>query len=139
ALPGRWTTTRATNLDPFRAPRRTFDCDRRGSFCTVRLISLILLGLALVPQAQGADGAISFLENRVKDDPDDFVAQNQLASRYLDLLRVTGDDAYLARAHRAAEASVASGVPELNNGGLAALAGVQLAAHQFAAARDPAK
>ena len=83
--------------------------------------------------------ALSFLENRVKKDPDDFVAQNQLASRYLDLLRVTGDDEYRAKARRAAEASVASGVPELNNAGLAALARVQLASHQFAAARDTAK
>jgi tetratricopeptide (TPR) repeat protein len=112
---------------------------RRGWCSTVRLISLLLLTLALVPRAHCADAAISFLENRVQSDPDDFVAQNQLASRYLDLLRVTGDDACLAKARRAAEASVASGVPELNTGGLAALARVQLASHQFAAARDTAK
>jgi tetratricopeptide (TPR) repeat protein len=105
----------------------------------VRVISLLLFAFALVPRAHCADAAISFLENRVKSDPDDFVAQNQLASRYLDLLRATGDDAYLTKARRAAEASVAVGVPELNNGGLAALARVQLASHQFAAARDTAK
>ncbi len=105
----------------------------------MRLIWLFLFAFALVSSAIGGDAALSFLENRVKKDPGDFVAQNQLASRYLDLLRVTGDDEYRAKARRAAEASVASGVPELNNAGLAALARVQLASHQFAAARDTAK
>jgi tetratricopeptide (TPR) repeat protein len=105
----------------------------------VRLIFLLVVAFALVPRAYCADAALSFLESRVKSDPDDFVAQNQLAARYLDLLRVTGDDGYLAKARGAAEASVAVGVPELNNGGLAALAQVQIASHQFAAARDTAK
>ena len=100
---------------------------------------IVLLVCTLVVEANGADPAISFLENRVKNDSDDFVAQNQLASRYLDLLRVTGDDQYRAKARRAAEASVAVGLSELNNGGIAALARVQLASHQFAAARDNAK
>lgn len=104
----------------------------------VRLRLFLVLALAWIPQAHCADTAISFLENRVKSDPDDFVAQNQLASRYLDLLRTTGDDAYRGKARRAAEASVAVGVPELNNAGLAALGRVQLASHQFAAARDTA-
>src|SRR5204863_5540219 len=107
--------------------------------CSVRLFWILLFALVLVPRAQCSDAALSFLENRVKSDPDDFIAQNQLASRYLDMLRSTGDNAYLAKARHAAEASVASGVPELNNAGLAALARVQLASHQFAAARDTAK
>ncbi len=107
--------------------------------CRVRLIWILCFALALVPRAQCADAALSFLENRVRSDPDDFVAQNQLAARYLDLLRSTGDDAYLAKARCAAEASVACGVPELNNAGLAALARVQIASHQFAAARDTAR
>jgi tetratricopeptide (TPR) repeat protein len=105
----------------------------------VGLLCILFFALALVPRTQGADAALSFLENRVRSDPDDFIAQNQLAARYLDMLRMTGDDAYLAKARRAAEASVASGVPELNNAGLAALARVQVASHQFAAARDTAK
>ena len=107
--------------------------------CGVRLLWIFFCALVLVPRSWCADAALSFLENRVKSDPDDFVAQNQLASRYLDLLRSTGDDAYLAKARHAAEASVASGVPELNNAGLAALARVQLASHRFAAARDTAR
>jgi tetratricopeptide (TPR) repeat protein len=105
----------------------------------VRLIWIVFFALALVPRGQCADAALSFLENRVRSDRDDFIAQNQLAARYLDLLSSTGDDAYLAKARRAAEASVASGVPELNNAGLAALARVQIASHQFAAARDTAR
>jgi tetratricopeptide (TPR) repeat protein len=105
----------------------------------VRLIWILFFALALVPRAQCADAALSFLEDRVRSDPDDFVAQNQLAGRYLDLLRSTGDDAYLAKARCAAEASVASGVPELNNAGLGALSRVQIASHQFASARDTAR
>lgn len=107
--------------------------------CRVRLLYILFFALALVPRTRGTDAALSFLENRVKSDPDDFIAQNQLASRYLDLLRSTGDDAYLAKARCAAEASVASGVPELNNAGIAAVARVQIASHQFAAARDTAR
>lgn len=105
----------------------------------VRSIWILFFALALVPRAQCVDAALSFLENRVRSDPDDFVAQNQLAGRYLDLLRSTGDHAYLAKARCAAEASVAGGVPELNNAGLAALARVQIASHQFASARDTAR
>ncbi len=107
--------------------------------CRVRLIWILFFALALVPRAQCADAALSFLENRVRSDPDDFVAQNQLAGRYLDLLRSTGDDAYLAKARCAAEGSVACRVSELNNAGLAALARVQIATHQFASARDTAR
>ena len=105
--------------------------------CTVRSFLLLLVSAASFAYAN--DAAISFLEDRVKRDPDDFVAQNQLASRYLDLLRASGDDSYLGKARRAAEASVNSGVPELNNAGIAALARVQIASHQFASARDTAR
>jgi tetratricopeptide (TPR) repeat protein len=75
----------------------------------------------------------------VKNDPDDFTAQNMLASRCLDLFRSTGDDEWLAKARRAAETSVNSVPAEINTGGLALLARVQLGFHQFAAARDTAR
>jgi tetratricopeptide (TPR) repeat protein len=104
----------------------------------VRLKYLVLLASILVARADGADPALSFLEARVGKDPDDFVAQNQLAARYLDLVRLSGDNDYRVKARRAAEASVEAGSPESNPGGLAALAQVQLASHQFAAARDNA-
>jgi len=105
--------------------------------CTVRCVLLLLL--LVVTCAHGEDGAISFFEEKVRSDPDDFIAQNQLATRYLDLLRTTGDDAYLAKARKAADTSVAVGTPELNNAGIAVLARVQIASHQFGAARDSAK
>jgi tetratricopeptide (TPR) repeat protein len=105
--------------------------------CTVRWPLLVLLFIAA--PAYGEDGAITFLERKVQNDPDDFIAQNQLVARYLDSLRVTGDNEYLAKARRAAEASVALGTPEMNKGGLAVLAQVQFASHQFAAARDTAR
>jgi tetratricopeptide (TPR) repeat protein len=105
--------------------------------CTVRYVQLLLLVIAGC--AYGGDDAISFLERRVEKDPDDFVAQNQLAERYLDLLRTTGDNSYIGKARRAAEASVHSaGMPELNTAGRLALARVQLASHEFLAARENA-
>jgi tetratricopeptide (TPR) repeat protein len=104
-------------------------------FLTLCMVTATLAGAG----TPSLDPAITFLEKRVAKDPDDFVAQNQLASRYLELLRVTGDDQYRVKARKAAEASVAVNVPELNNGGIAALARVQLASHQFAEARDNAK
>jgi len=82
--------------------------------------------------------AIRFLEERVKRDPDDFSAHNKLAGYYQLRLRETGDLSYLDLAARAARASLAS-VPEARNtGGLAALTQSELAAHDFAAARDHA-
>jgi tetratricopeptide (TPR) repeat protein len=95
--------------------------------------------LVIARHACGQDAAISFFENRVQKDPDDFVAQNQLASRYLDELRLTGDNSWLEKARRAAEASTTVGLPELNTGGLFTLGRVQIASHQFAAARDTAR
>ena len=108
-----------------------------ASFCTVRWALLFLI--CAVTSAHGAEDAVSFLERKVRDDPDDFGAQNQRATRYLDLLRLTGDNEYLSKARRAAETSVASVPAELNPAGTAVLARVQLASHQFAAARDTAK
>src|SRR5262245_51665160 len=95
AFLGLWTTIRATRrLLKFWSGSR-----RSQSYCAVRLIPLLLLALAFFPRMSAAqEGAISFLEDRVRSDPDDFVAQNQLAARYLDLLHSGGDDAYLAKA-----------------------------------------
>jgi tetratricopeptide (TPR) repeat protein len=103
----------------------------------VRYVPLVLL--FIFASAYAEDSAITFLERKVQNDPDDFIAQNQLVSRYLDLLRVTGDDSYLAKARHAAEASVHAGPLEMNTAGLSGLARVQLASHEFALARDTAK
>ncbi len=83
-------------------------------------------------------GAIRFLENKIKSDPDNFSANNKLAGLYLQKLRETGNAQYLDLAFRAARASLDS-VPEVRNaGGLSALALAEFAAHDFAGARDHA-
>jgi predicted Zn-dependent protease len=84
--------------------------------------------LATTPSS---DQGIRFLEDRVRRDPDDFIAQNQLASRYLRKLRDTGDYTQVAAARRAAERSLATIPAERNLGGLTALAQGQLAGHRF--------
>lgn len=82
--------------------------------------------------------SIRWLEDRVKRDAEDFIAHNQLVGYYLQLHRETGDQTYLERAARAARASLAVLPPEQNLGGLTALAQVEYASHDFAAARDHA-
>jgi tetratricopeptide (TPR) repeat protein len=89
-------------------------------------------------RAEVADGTIRFLEDRVRRDPDDFIARNKLAGCYLQRLRETGAVNYLDLALRAAEASLAAMPAELNPAGLSALAQAELSAHEFAAARDNA-
>ncbi len=74
---------------------------------------------------------VRFLLDRVKRDPDDFVAQNMLASSMLHKMRETGDANYLERAKRAAELSLASVAAERNAGGLSARAEAELAEHDF--------
>lgn len=53
-----------------------------------------------------ANETIRFLEDRVKRDPDDFIAHNKLVSEYLQRLRETGDVTYLDLANRSATASL---------------------------------
>lgn len=93
----------------------------------------------LAPDAESSDTAIRFLERKAKDDPLDFVVRNQLVGRYLQRLRETGNLDYLRLAAQAAKESLASVGPEGNVGGLAALAQVEFASHEFASARDHAK
>lgn len=88
--------------------------------------------------ADASEGAIRFLEARVKRDPDDFLAYNKLQGYYLLRLRETGNVAWLDLATRAAQASLKAIPAEQNTGGLAGLAQAELAAHEFAAARDHA-
>ncbi|MGI9106998.1 MAG: tetratricopeptide repeat protein [Pyrinomonadaceae bacterium] len=85
-----------------------------------------------------AAGTIRFLEERVKSDPDDFIAYNKLTGYYLRKVQETGDVQYLELAGRAARASLKSIPAEMNTGGLAALAQTEYTAHNFAAARDHA-
>ena len=93
---------------------------------------MAVLVAAVSSGAQHApDAGIRFLEERVKTDPEDFIAHNQLVARYLNQLRQTGDYAWLPAALKAAEASLKAVPPEQNAGGLAALARVQIASHRF--------
>ena len=93
----------------------------------------------LPSEAVAAEETIRFLENRVKRDPEDFIAHNKLAGYYLQRVRETGDVTYLNLAFRAAKASLATLRPERNTGGLTALAQVEYASHDFIAARDHAQ
>ena len=79
---------------------------------------------------------VRFLLDRVKRDPDDFLAENMLASSMLQKVRETGNADYLERAKRSAELSLASVPVERNAGGLSARARVEMAEHDFVAARD---
>jgi len=88
---------------------------------------------------KGADATIRFLEERVKRDPEDFIAYNKLSGEYLQRVRETGDIAYLDLASKAANASLAVLPAEQNKGGLIALAQVEYSSHDFAAARDHAQ
>jgi len=100
----------------------------------VRLVLYqVVLSLALSCRsgAGTGDNGLGFLEKRVKGDSADFIAWNQLASRYLECARETGDDAWIAKASHAADASLEAIPEKPNTGGLAAQARVDLARHCF--------
>jgi len=86
-----------------------------------------------------AEQTIRYLEQRAKDDPDDFIARNKLATYYLEFVRESGDLTYLNLAYRAATSSLNTLSPEHNVGGLVVLTQVEFASHDFTAARDHAK
>lgn len=95
---------------------------------------------APVPSAdEAARGAVEFLEERVKRDPDDFIAHNKLVDYYLELEHETGDTRYLELALSAAQASLKALPAEQNAGGLAALIRAEAALHKFASARANAQ
>ena len=100
---------------------------------------------ALSPAADSSEFAVAAaelipdLERRIADNPKDFVAFNKLSSYYLQRQRETGEDKYIALAAKAAKSSLAVIPAERNAGALAALAQADLAAHEFATARDRAE
>lgn len=94
-----------------------------------------------VANAEAPDSAASIiraLEERVLENPEDFIAYTKLSGYYLQRLRETGDAKYLDLASRAAQASIKILPAESNAGALSALAQVEFAAHDFTAARDHA-
>ena len=107
---------------------------------------LVFSGLLAAPlllvaslTAGPAENGIRFFEERVRRDPDDFIAWNQLADRYQRQLRHTGDDRFIGLMRQAAEQSLKAVPAEQNTGGLAALAQAMLTAHRFAETRDAAR
>lgn len=94
--------------------------------------------VAEVEAANSAASIILTLEERVRDNPEDFIAYNKLSGYYLQRMRETGDAKYLDLASRAAQASIKILPAESNAGALSALAQVEFAAHDFTAARDHA-
>lgn len=94
---------------------------------------------AIAADDVAADGAIRFLEDKARRDPEDFIARNRLVGYYLQKVRNTGSVSYLELADRAARESLASVPAEQNVGGLAALTQVEFASHEFALARTHAE
>lgn len=90
-------------------------------------------------EAAASEGAIRFLEDRVKKDPEDFIALNKLAEYYQLKLRETGNLQWLALAKRTAQASLKAIPAEQNSGALGLLLQAEFAEHNFAAARDHAQ
>jgi tetratricopeptide (TPR) repeat protein len=83
--------------------------------------------------------AVRFLEDRVKNDPDDLVALNKLSSYYLQLFREKADPTYLTLALKAARESLRVVPAEENIEGLFSLAQTQFQTHDFVSARDNAR
>ncbi len=83
--------------------------------------------------------AVRFLEERVKNDPDDLVALNKLAGYYQQLHRETEDVKYLKQSLAAAQASLKVLPADQNLGGLTALALAEFETHDFTSARHHAK
>ncbi len=95
---------------------------------------LFLLGLAAVNSFAAAKSdteTLRFLEERVKSDPLDFVAQTRLATTCVTQMRETGDLAWLDRAEKAARAAVAAVPAAQSPSGLTALALVEFELHHF--------
>ena len=97
---------------------------------------------AAMPPARGNEStvmAVRFLEDRVKDDPDDIVALNKLSGYYLQMHRQTEDVKYLGLALRLGHSSLRVLPADQNLGGLRALAQAEYETHDFRSARNHAK
>ncbi len=113
-----------------------------GSFPGIRRVLLTLLasgGVPFIVLGAEPDARTAFLEKRTSSDPDDFIAWAQLAESCLQRLRETGDDQWLKKARKAANASLKAAPAKSNPGGLGASARVALAEHRFAEARSMAE
>jgi tetratricopeptide (TPR) repeat protein len=78
------------------------------------------------------------LEEKIKQNPEDFVAHNKLSAYYMQLFREVDDDRLIATAEQYARASLQILPADQNQGALSALAETEKATHRFAEARDHA-
>ena len=103
------------------------------AFFLASIAALLLTPGALPMRAADADrdARLAFLEKRTSEDPDDFIAWAQLSDRCLQRHRESGDDDWLKKARKAAEASLKAIPANSNTAGLAASARVALAEHRF--------
>ncbi|HEV8574214.1 MAG TPA: tetratricopeptide repeat protein [Dehalococcoidia bacterium] len=85
------------------------------------------------------NGIIAFWEQRVRDNPGDFLAYNNLADGYIRRARETGDVADYGRAEAAVTASLGELAPENNYTALTLQASLHNVKHDFDAARQTAK
>lgn len=90
------------------------------------------------PKTPAVNDTIRFLENRIKQNPEDFIAHNKLAAQYLQRLRETGDQIFLGLARRSVNASLEILPAEQNKQALALLAQVEFSSHDFSSAREHA-
>src|SRR5712691_4046490 len=116
----------------------TVGCQSGSATSTTKPPAPVPAAELLPADAAAEQETIRFLEDRVRQDPDDFIAHNRLAGIYLQRVRETGDVSYLNLAAKAAHASLATLPPEQNSGGLTALAQVEYSSHDFGASRDHA-
>ena len=94
--------------------------------------------VSLPSEADAVEGTIRFLEDRVKDDPEDFIALNKLSGYYQQRAQETGDVKYLGLSEKAARASLKVLPADANPGAFASLAQTIHNLHDFAGARDHA-
>ncbi|MDQ3179695.1 MAG: tetratricopeptide repeat protein [Acidobacteriota bacterium] len=113
-------------------------CGGLSSSSTDRAQVSVPPAVPITSDTTASENVIRFLEDKIKNDPEDFSANSKLAGLYLQKLRETGNVAYLDLAFRTARASLDSVPDERNSGGLAALTQAEFAAHEFTAARDHA-
>ncbi|MGH9764291.1 MAG: tetratricopeptide repeat protein [Blastocatellia bacterium] len=95
--------------------------------------------IAFADDAKATEGAVRFLENRLKLDPEDNIACNKLAAYYLQLMRETGSITYLDLASKAATASLSALPPEHNTDGLTVTSQVEYNEHDFTKSLNHAK
>lgn len=100
----------------------------------------VISAAAPLPSANDArEGTIRFLEERVKDDPQDFIALNKLSGYYQERARESGDVKYWELSEKAAQASLKVFPAPGNPGALASLAQTIHNLHDFSGARDLAQ